>query len=351
MKNYSAWEIQPLPSGKVSQKDLYLNLVGWAILAANSHNVQPWRFILRPEENIIDICVHPSGILSASDAKGRQAHISVGCAVENLLLAADYYSLKAANIQYLGPAVHPAPILRIKFDKADFVTASNPAFLNAMKNRRMNRGKFDPDRPVPEEVLAALKKSVEDSGLFLDIIKDYPTRFAIAEIQYIADRAVLARNDFRYELADYFLPNETLKGMGMPGNTFGLSDKMAAYVSSELNKKGPFDPDLAVGFAISGRDGIKSSPLLGVISISNDNPEQWLKAGRALEKIALLAELNGLGIAVHAAMVEVGVFNQLLKVRLGQSGRPTVIFRIGYANEKRPHSPRLSVEEVTETKD
>ena len=212
----------------------------------------------------------------------------------------------------------------------------------------LNRGKYDSSRPIPENFIVPAAEFAFQSGVKLDLITDAATRIAISEIQYHADRAVVMFNDFRKELGGFLLPNNSNSKIGMPGNTFGLSDAMAEHVHQELNKPGPFDPDLAAGFAASGRDGIRSAPALGIISVPEDSPEWWIKAGRVLEHIAILAEMNGMAIAMHAAMVEVGIFNAALKARLGSFKKPVAIFRVGFPLEERPHSPRQSVEEVLE---
>ena len=136
----------------------------------------------------------------------------------------------------------------------------------------------------------------------------------------------------------------------MPGSTFGLSDEMAIRLCEELKKDGQFDSNLAVGFAAATRDGFKSAPLIGVISVDRDFWASRLMAGVFLQKIALIAERHGLGMSVNAALIETEVFNNALRARLLREERPTVVFRIGYPLEGRPHSPRLPAEFVAITK-
>ena len=341
MNNYRAWDINPFNLDAVTKRDLYLNLVGWAILAANTHNVQPWKFAVRLPENAIDISLDRAGVLPVSDKCGRQAHISIGCAMENLLLAAEYYGLKAEIESSL-------PTIRIIFKGAENQKIGASRFIQAMKKRKMNRGKFHPKLAVPQPILEAITQCAKEFGLTLNFITDALTRFAIAQIQYKADRIVVARNDFRHELASYLLPNNTEKTRGMPGSTFGLSDEMALRIHQELGKDGVFDADLATGFAATNRDGIKSAPVICVISVGKDEPEYWVKAGRAFQRSALLAEINGLSMAILASIVEVEALNRAMKIRLGLNQRPTVIFRMGYPTKEAPHSPRAAPEEVAE---
>lgn len=348
-ENYRAWEIRPLQSLAVSPEELFLHLIGWAVLAPNSHNSQPWKFIVDAPENTIRVCVDGEYILAASDKVCRQAQISIGCALENLLVAADAYGL-GFEIEYAERmCAYPDSVAVIRFVVPDgLVSAIKPEPFEAMRQRRMNRGKYDPTRRLPEFLIREADSTCRELGLTLDVIQDTATRFVIADIQYSADKAVLMLNGFRKELANFLLPNDTVSFRGMPGNTFGLNDTMAIRIHEELQKTGSFDPDLAFGFAASGRDGIKSAPALFVISVPEDIPVWRIKSGRALEKVALCAQKLGLGAAVHAAMVEVEMFNKLLKLRLRRKERPSVIVRIGYAMEERPHAPRVGATKCAE---
>jgi len=346
MTNYAAWDIESLASANPSKEDLFLNLAGWAILAPNTHNVQPWRFILDLPKNIIHICLDPQGILPASDSKARQAHISIGCAAENLLKAAESYGLKY-HAEYPCEQ-YPLATVRIYFDEPEKILQQNLRFFNAMKARAMNRGKFDLTKPIPPDIIEKIEKYLSELHLALDAVCVVSTRFQIAELQYSADRAVIARANFRKELAQFILPNNTDAARGMPGKTFGLSDEMAAYVHEALKKEGVFDADLAVGFAASSRDGIRNAPCLLVISVPHDTPSWWIKAGRALEYIALLLTMHGFSTSVYAGLIEVEMFNASLKKILGRPERPTVLLRIGRASGQMPHSPRISIKKIAE---
>src|SRR3989344_6416885 len=89
-QNYHPWEINLKEFAQ--QKDGFEQLsflVNFAVLAPSSHNSQPWKF--RIAENGIFILPDFSRALPHSDNNHRQLFISLGCALENLLVAADYY--------------------------------------------------------------------------------------------------------------------------------------------------------------------------------------------------------------------------------------------------------------------
>jgi nitroreductase len=344
-ENYRAWGIQPLtPEQQSDFRLLAENLVGYAILAASTHNIQPWEFVIDTKERGIEILVNKEKILPQSDPVGREAFISVGCALANFEVAAGHYGidpqtdlLPQPDDQYLAAA--------IAFDKKGESQGSE--LFRAIPTRAVNRGEYDGERVIPEEALAAMRACVDGSELELHIITDRLTRNAIARCQQLADLVVLNKDDFRFELAELMLPNDSAEFIGMPGSGFGLGDDVAARLRVELKTEGRFDHDKSFGLAASDYKGITSSPVIGVICAQKDRPEFWIKAGQVWQRMALIAESLGINMAISAALVEVPIYNMVLKTRLRAEGKPVVVFRAGYSKELRPHSPRLPMERVT----
>src|SRR5580698_960675 len=63
-----------------------LTLVRAAILAASPHNTQPWLF--KVAQSSIDLYIDTKRNVGALDPYLREEHIGIGCAIENLMLAA-----------------------------------------------------------------------------------------------------------------------------------------------------------------------------------------------------------------------------------------------------------------------
>lgn len=349
--NYAAWQIELLTEA-VSREEFLKHLVSWSILAASSHNTQPWRFVVRPTTNIIDICLDSHFVLPASDKAGRQAAISIGCTLENLLTAVDYYGSWCSVKYPLCTEGYPLPFVTVQVGDPTMKGGLGVQIMNAMRQRRMNRTRFNEGKKVPSLVIEEMQKIVGRFGLSFSAITDRFTRSAMAEAQYAADNAVVALAKFRNELGDFLRPNDTLEGRCMPGATFDFDDELAEKIHRALLGDGQFDTYLADAFPAGDREAFLSAPLIGVIGAPEDKPSFWVSAGRALERCALLAELEGLDLSVHAAMVEESILNTALKMRLWKQGRPTVIFRVGYSLERRtarpPHAPRVPLDEVVE---
>ena len=75
-------------------------LLRYATLAASSHNTQPWRFELDGDR--IRVFADTSRQLRVADPDRRELFLSVGCAVENLVVAAEHYGY-ATTVTYDEP--------------------------------------------------------------------------------------------------------------------------------------------------------------------------------------------------------------------------------------------------------
>jgi len=67
-------------------------LLGYAILAPSTRNTQPWRFAV--EVNTVHLFADSRRGQPVSDPDGRELYISLGCALENLLVAAEYFGFR-----------------------------------------------------------------------------------------------------------------------------------------------------------------------------------------------------------------------------------------------------------------
>ena len=68
-------------------------LIEFAVKAPSGHNTQPWRFIVRDRE----IQIHPdlTRILPVVDSDNHALYIGLGCAAENIVIAAKKYGVKS----------------------------------------------------------------------------------------------------------------------------------------------------------------------------------------------------------------------------------------------------------------
>src|SRR5689334_8975239 len=121
-------------------------LLGAAVLAANARNEQPWRFAAAPER--IDVYADSARLPGALDPFDREVYVGLGCAVENLTLAAAAQG-RVASVRLMPDPAQPT--LAATLELAPASTLIDPLYL-AIPHRRTNRGPFQ-RRPIPPQVL------------------------------------------------------------------------------------------------------------------------------------------------------------------------------------------------------
>lgn len=363
MDNYSMWHIKPLSPKEFQDLSFHKQaeyLCHLASLAPSSHNSQPWRFFIDEKRGHIEVYLDRQFVLSASDTAGRQAVISIGCAIENLIIGAGYLG-EDARVEIRSVSTDDVRPRRKKTDKQyifltriHYTIPKSQALLKPLYKsifmRKVMRAEFDQGRSIPKEVIKKLENVCDGKRTKLHLIADAVRRLGIAEFQHQADGYVINSPTFSRELGEWLLPNDTPSPVGMPGTGFGLKDAEAIRIHEGLMEKRPLEPEDGLKFALAGKMGIEKSPIICCITIPKDNVSYWIDAGRAFERMFLTLDSHGLSVAVHAGIIEVSLVTRMFGLSLGTLRRPAVLFRIGYVKDPkhndRPHSPRLPLEKI-----
>ena len=120
-----------------------------AVLASSPHNTQPWRF--RVGESSVQLFLDPRRRVEGLDPFLREAYIGLGCALENVALAAGAHGLRdRTNVPDGLLASQPAEALRMVAQvDLDPGPRLQSALYGAIPNRHTNRGLYDPGRELP----------------------------------------------------------------------------------------------------------------------------------------------------------------------------------------------------------
>ena len=81
-------------------------------------------------------------------------------------------------------------------------------------------------------------------------------------------------------------------------------------------------------------------------SSAEDTPRAWLQAGMALERVLLLAQLEGVQASYLNQAIQVAALRPQLQSLLRRQGPPQVMLRMGYADELPPPTPRRTPGEI-----
>lgn len=338
-KNYSAWKINLEDFYKFSSWPERLRfLVGLAVLAPSANNTQPWKFKI--QENRLELWPEWSRSFQAADANHRQVYLSLGCALENLLVAADFYGLRFELA--ILPRGESGPAAEMIFPGGEISPKRKDHHLIfAIPERRTNRHAYE--SKMPEQSFLIWLKSFTNSELRVDAVVEPVRRDALAEVIVEANVAAMDDARFRRELAPYIKSNYTRSGVGMPGFVLGMKTVLSLVAGWLIKWLSPVrknkEKDL---FMLKNH-----TPVFVVVSSKEDGPPAWLKVGQVFERIALEAARHGLATGPYSSPIQFGKYYETVQKIVGANLRSQFIFRVGYPQTQYPeHTPRLLPEEV-----
>jgi len=336
-----------------------LTLVRAAILAASPHNTQPWLF--KVTDSSIELYIDTQRNVGALDPYLREEHIGIGCAMENLILAARANGYAATVTIQPGQLealpVDPQPRLLARVDLAPGKREES-ALYEAIPRRHTNRGPYDPHKPIPSdflETLGRLPGDDADAKLFLFTAEE--DRKKIAELISAADTEIYSdpqvqRGSDRWVRMKWSSVEEHRDGLTI--DAFGLSPVADAVVKmmtpGMLRLAGPHkEKNRYLNLMLS-------APLLGFIAVRDRyEQEQCLRAGRIWQRAHLLATSRGLAARPCNEAVEMVDHERalgrpafratLLNDITGDSmWQATFAFYMGYATLPARASPRRPVQ-------
>ncbi len=309
-------------------------LTHYATLAANSHNTQAWRFSLAG--TTVSIKPDFTRVTPSADPDDHHLYASLGCAAENLMLAATRQGWAVAGA-YAGDA---APAFDIDLTRTG--GQQNPLF-DAILERQSTRAEYDGE-PVEAGLLSALERAAKVEGCEVLLIDDPQQIEQVLDFVLAANTRQVENPAFRRELRSWL----RFDGRQAAAARDGL------YSACSGNP--PLPPLIAnaifdlVFTADAENDKyarqIRSSAGLAVFVSERDDPEHWIAAGRASQRFALEATRQGLRTAFVNQPVEVAELRSQLSAALGLGGRrPDLIMRFG-RGPAMPRSLRRPVEAV-----
>lgn len=323
------WSVSPadwLPGASPERKSKFL--LRWAVLAPSSHNSQPWLFHVR--EETVRVYADEHRWLKVCDPQRRELHLSLGCALENLLIAAEYFGF-GHEVRYAGNDDGGVAAVQVTLHPGGRVSRMRGLELfDAIRLRKTNHRPFDAT-VVPEQTLERLRRACEDPEVDLLLATDAEFRHAAQELVVRAEAEQFADRAFREELG-YWI------GQGAFGTPWLLARLEQLAVTY-----------LDLGRATGRRDGriVGRSPVFGVLWARRSDRRTWLKAGQLFERLYLVATMHGLALQPVSSIVQVPATRDALAAMLPGTGAiPLQPFRLGFAEAAREHTPRRPMEEV-----
>lgn len=309
-------------------------LIRFATLAANSHNSQPWKFRIRPRA--IEIVPDAARRCPAVDPDDHHLFASLGCAAENLLLAAEPHGF-CGELTFKDdwPGV-----VRIELERAP--PLESPLF-QAIVRRQSTRAEYS-GAAVPVADLARLEQAATGSHVEPRLLT------AAGDIENILE-LVLAGNSA--QMRDSAFVDE-LKRWIRFSEASALRHRDGLFAAASGNPSVPeFLGRALFGVAFTEKSQsdryarqVRSSSGVIALTGSEATPRNWFEVGRCAQRFALQATALGLKQAFINQPVEVPDVRARLARDLGCGARrPDLLIRFGYGPEL-PMSLRRNVAEV-----
>jgi nitroreductase len=339
-----------------------VKLVRAAILASSPHNTQPWRF--RVGESFVEIYLDTRRKVGGLDPFLREAHIGMGCALENLLLAAQAngYAAEVTMVEGALEGMSEEPRLRLmaRVDLKPGVRQASELY-EAVPRRHTNRSVYDPAKALPDGFAAQLQAICNvgtDARLFL--IGDSAQRAALtqtsaaANLELYSDDEVENGSDawIRWRSQDIAKHKD-----GLTIDAFGLSPWMTsvAHASPVWTLKRAAAPS-SRGKMYQSQ--MESAPMIAVIGVRDRlETKSCLLAGQIWQRAHLLATARGIAMRPCNEAIEMidrerklgrpaARLEAVSRVLGDTQYQPTFLFLIGYPTRAAGVSPRRPVEEV-----
>jgi nitroreductase len=354
---YLAWKEWNAPGGPAA-----IELIRSAVLASSPHNTQPWQF--RVEGSSVDLYLDSRRSVAGLDPYFREAHIGMGCALENLSLAANAHSLTATVYARDGDLeTPPAGSLRL-FAKVELAPGPRDVseLYSAIPRRHTNRGIYDPAAELPKDFPAEMLAQCngdDDARLF--VFTDPTQRARLTSISAMANGELYSddvvesgSNDWiRWRTPEIreFEDGLTIDNFGLPPVTAALAKTAPTF----LLKQAATPSRRAEMYA----QQMQSARLFGIIAVRDRlSMRQSLLAGRLWQRAHLLATARGVAARPCNEAIEMidyershGRTDRRLQELAGVIGdatwQPTFFFMMGKPTLQANLSPRRRAEKVT----
>jgi len=338
---YEPWRAWPHGSGLMLAASA-------AVLAASPHNTQPWLFHLRG--NQVDLFADAKRTIGAIDPLRREQQIGTGCALENLVVAAEKAGFGIKEM-FLDPDPATERIASVTFREQ---LPQESAAYRAIPHRHTNRGPYLGTRTISAGLLKEMERLNTDRDSIQVILWTDPNRHdRMRELIIAASEALVADRQQSQDSAQWYRGTDRAINRYRDGVTVdaqGLSPVMTAISKLMPNPS----QALADRIFIDRTKHVHCGPGATFATIGASAPGGKLnrvRIGRLWQRIHLWGTANGLAMQplnqIHeridreATTSIDSVFTRELAALAGQPNWNGLFsFRMGYAARAAKPSPR-----------
>jgi hypothetical protein len=292
-------------------------LVRYATLAPSSHNTQCWKFAI--EGDAITILPDFARRCPAVDPDDHHVFVSLGCAAENLMLAARAHGLRGE------PSFDQARgAVRIALASAP---ADTTPLFKAIPSRQCTRAEYDGE-PLSVDELKQLEAAGSSARVRMLLLTEKPALEKVLEFVVQGNSAQMRDKAFVEELKVWIRFSEGdaarlrdglfARSSGNPTLPAWLGGLMFNLVFTEKSENDKYAKHL------------RSSAGIAVFFGAQADKAHWVEVGRAYERFALQATALSIRNAHVNMPIEVATLRPQFAAALGLGTvRPDLVIRFG----------------------
>ena len=314
----------------MKREETLLKIIKYAAKAPSGHNTQPWKFKIRNDE--IYILPDFSRALPVVDADNHALYISLGCALENLVIAANEFNFNT-EVEFAGDSDRPH--IAVRLTEAQDVEKSG--LCSYIVKRQVTRSKFGPEK-VPVSLLDEL--FCETGGVRIRLFLTEEEIDSLTPYILEGNNRQFGNREFVRELVQWirFSEKEVMaKGDGIWTASMGLPD-MGRFAGNIVMKN----------FVSAGseekrlRKLIRASAGFALFMAEKNDPYHWIRLGQSFQRFGLTATKYQVSHShLNMPCEEVLVREKLMQDFQMKELTPLLLIRFGYSKPM-PYSFRRS---------
>ena len=318
-------------STEMIPEESIIKIVKYAAKAPSGHNTQPWRF--KTGNGTITVLPDLSRALPVVDADNHALYISLGCALENLLITANKFKFRP-RVEFTGDESNPQIVVKLS---AAPVTDKSGLFDYIVK-RQVTRSKFRPEK-VPGNLLSELFNETE--GVHVKLFLSEEETDSLAPYIIEGNSLQFGNKAFVNELVSWlrFSEKEVItRGDGIWSASMGLPDT------------GRFLGKIIIKYFVSAgteekrlRKLISASAGFALFMVEKNDPYHWIKLGQSFQRFGLIATKNSISHShLNMPCEELQVRDKLIHDFHLRDLTPLLLIRFGYSDPM-PYSFRRNL--------
>lgn len=341
--------------------DPRIKLAAHGLLAANGHNMQPWKIKLDTDKNVFYLFADSERLTKEVDPYARQTMVTQGTFIEYVRVAGEKSGYKTdINLfpdgeydeQNLEESMKNKPVAKITITKTE---SKSSALYDYMFLPDTNRGAYKKQELTPEEIKQLLAINT-DSDMTLKIFQDEANKKNLGN--YALEGAKIESGIYRInqESANVFRANEyqknkyrygfSVEGQGTTGIMKHVMQGLVTLFPSINNEK-----NSANLYVKSTQTAVDNTPAYAMIITKDNSRTEQVKSGMLYSRLILTAHSLGLVMQPPSQVLEEypemrEQYTKIHKDFAPKGGTIQMFFRMGQPTQEFPQSMRRDVMDI-----